>query len=62
VAVCDTLYSQHFVLGKEKREGDTVTCQTKKIITHPIVARFREFLFYISEILREHKFVLMMSA
>jgi hypothetical protein len=24
-------YSQHFVLGKEKREGDTVTCQGKKI-------------------------------
>jgi hypothetical protein len=25
-------YSQHFLLGKEKREGDIVTCQGNKII------------------------------
>jgi hypothetical protein len=26
------IYGQNFVLGKEKPEGDTETCQAKKII------------------------------
>jgi hypothetical protein len=40
--------SQHFVLGKEKPEGEIVTCQAKKIINHTIVAGFSEFMFYSS--------------
>ncbi len=53
---------QHFVLAKEKRERDTVTCQAKKIINPNIVVGFSEFLFYISAILSDHKFVSVMSA
>jgi hypothetical protein len=34
-----------FILGKEKREGDTVTCQGKKIINQIILAGFSEFIF-----------------
>jgi hypothetical protein len=56
------LYTQHFLLSKEKREVDTVIFQVKKIITHTIVAGFSEFLFYTSAIFSEHRFAPLMSA
>jgi hypothetical protein len=47
------LYSQHFVLGKEKREGDTVTCQGKKFINpHYCCGIQRVYVLHLSAIQR----------
>ena len=49
---CKTIFIQHFVLGKGKREGDIVTCQAKKII-NPHYRLSRKFVQLYQNCARE---------